>query len=293
MEYSTKLIYVPPPIKHTSKYYSVSKKTDNYQPDSQKKYNNNRNTLSLKRLIFPPISNEKIHQLLIDDESIKFITFYSSAQEITNIIMNNLLDFPCPDREIKNIVSLDTDVKNPISDLTIDEYKKWNNKSPDKKMSQLVITEMTAGVGGNVLNFAKYFKYVNAIEIDTVRYNYLRKNIELYEYNNVNCYNEDSVSLLIEKDDIGQDIIFFDPPWGGKDYKLHVNLRLKFGQFSIENVCKILFQRSDNKMIVMKLPNNYDFDFLNDELKEYRVHKFILERMTIIIVKNYQCENDI
>jgi len=154
-------------------------------------------------------------------------------------------------------------------------------------MKYEVITEMTAGVGGNVLNFAKYFKYVNAIEIDPIRYNYLDKNIILYDFENVNCYNEDSINFLIDKNDIVQDILFFDPPWGGKDYKLFSNLKLTFGPYSIENVCKLLFQKKYNKMIIMKLPNNYDFNFMIEELKEYRLSKYVLDRMTIVVVKNY------
>ena len=254
---SIKQKYIPCPMRYgTSRYYT------------------HRNILSLKRLIFPPIAEDKLSQIMIDDESIKYISFASSAQEITNIIMNNLEDFPSP-------ASL-------ACALATRSEQKWNCKLLNKKMKHLVITEMTAGVGGNVLNFAKYFKYVNAIELDLVRYNYLNKNIKLYGHDNVNCYNADSLHLLVEKDDLVQDIIFFDPPWGGKDYKLFTHLKLKFGDYSIENICKVLFQRVRNKMIVLKLPNNYDFDFLQDELKEYRVSKFVLDRMTMIVVKNYK-----
>ena len=229
-----------------------------------------RNIISLKKMIFPTIAEEKISQLMIDDESIKYITFNTSAQQISNIIMNSLSDFPCP-----------TTTSNSSS------VTNWNSQSLSKKMKKLVITEMTAGVGGNVLNFAKYFKYVNAIEIDPLRYNYLDKNIKLYEYDNVNCYNDDSINLLIKHDDIVQDIIFFDPPWGGKDYKLYYKLRLKFVNYAIEEICHILFQRDRNKMIIMKLPNNYDFEYMCDTFKDYRVSKFVLDRMTIIVVKKY------
>lgn len=221
---------------------------------------------ALRKLLFPPISDEKIYQLSIDDDSIKYITFPSCAQEISNIIMNNLMDFPCPDKEID---------------------PKWNEKSLDKRMSRLVITEMTAGVGGNVLNFANYFKFVNAIEIDIIRYNYLKKNVALYNFVNVNCYHDNAIKILVENDELVQDIIFVDPPWGGKDYKLHHNLRLSFGDYSIESLCKMLFQKAHNKMIVLKLPNNYDFDYLNSELINYRVSKVSLEKMTIIVIKNY------
>lgn len=235
-------------------------------PRAYTPYKFRHNIIKLKKLIFPPISDNKINQLMIDDESIKYITFTNSAHEITNVIMNNLDNFPCPESICE---------------------KQWNTIPLDKRMKQLVITEMTAGVGGNVLNFANHFKYVNAIEIDTLRCNYLSNNIKLYDHINVNCYNDDSIKLLIENDDLRQDIIFFDPPWGGKDYKLHNNLRLYFSNYSIENICKILFQRERNKMIVLKLPNNYDFVYLEEELKEYQVSKFNLDRMTIVIIKNY------
>lgn len=257
MEENTKPKYIP---------HYFNQRTGFTLLDNQPKKYTSRNIISLKKLIFPPITNDKLIQLEIDDDSIKYITFASSAQEITNIIMNNLTDLPCP----KNI-----------------DIEKWDTIPIDKRMKYLVITEMTAGVGGNVLNFAKYFKYVNAIEIDKTRYDYLDKNIKLYGYNNINCYNDESFALLAEKDDIVQDIIFFDPPWGGKDYKLHTNLRLNFGEKSIEDVCKQLFQKETNKMIVIKLPNNYDYQFMMDELKEYQVSKYLMDRMTIVVVKRF------
>jgi len=225
-----------------------------------------RNTLTLKKLIFPPIAEHKLSQLMIDDESIKYITFANTAQEITNAIMNNLIDFPCPE---------------------FCRDKKWEKMSLINRMKSLVITDMTAGVGGNVLNFAKYFKYVNAIEIDDLRYNYLNKNIDLYGFRNVNCYHCNSLDMLIDGNDIVQDIIFFDPPWGGKDYKLHDSLRLVFENLAIESICKVIFQKSYNKMIILKLPNNYDFDYLQSEMIEFQVFKYSLDRMSLIVIKNY------
>lgn len=207
------------------------------------------NLIKLKQIIFPYIEENKINNLLIDNESIKYITYASSAQEITNIIMNNL-DFK------GNII---------------------------KEMNKLVITDMTAGVGGNVLNFSNYFKYVNAIEIELIRYNYLINNIKTYGYNNINCYNNNSIKLLLDEDDIRQDIIFFDPPWGGINYKEIDNIRLTFENRTIEEICNLLI-KNETKMIVIKLPNNYDFDFFIKEIK-YPVYKYIINKMTIMIIK--------
>ncbi|AEQ32711.1 RNA methylase [Acanthamoeba polyphaga mimivirus] len=222
------------------------------------------NIFNLKKLIFPPITDMKINKIMIDTESIKYITFNTSAQEITNIIINSMNDFPCPlDKELNNWISI-------------------NNQD---KVKNLTITEMTAGVGGNVLNFAKFFKFVNAIEINKIRYDYLKSNVKLYEYENVNFYNDNSVDLLINQNNIIQDIVFFDPPWGGRDYKLHKTLRLDFDKFSIESICSELLTKSKTKMIVMKLPSNYDFDFMFETLKIYKIEKYVLDKMVIVIIK--------
>lgn len=230
--------------------------------------NSYRNMYTLKKLIFPPIAEDKIDRLMIDNESIKLITYASSAQEITNIIMNNLIDFPCP----AHIQSNET---------------RWTSMHLAEKMRHLVISDMTAGVGGNVLNFASNFKYVNAVEIDSIRYNYLNKNVKLYNFVNVNCYNADSYNLLVEQDIISQDIVFFDPPWGGINYKTFSSLRLYFGIHTIENVCKKILAKTNTKMIIIKLPKNYEMEYMKQELKEYRFCQIVLERMIIVVIKNY------
>jgi 16S rRNA G966 N2-methylase RsmD len=225
-----------------------------------------KNYYNLKKLIFPPLINGDINQIKIDDESIKYITFHNSAQEITNIIMNNLDDFPCPRSSL---------------------LSKWKSLSMVEKIRELVITDMTGGVGGNILNFANYFKYVNAVEIDPTRCQYLQYNVELYSFLNVNYYCNDSTKLLVEEDNLRQDIVFFDPPWGGKDYKNFSKLKLQFGPNgdSIEKICRLLFTKERNQMIVLKLPNNYDFEYLREELSSHRTISFNLDRMTIVIVK--------
>ncbi len=130
---------------------------------------------------------------------------------------------------------------------------------------------MTAGVGGNVLNFAQHFNWVNAIEIDSNRYIYLKNNVNLYGYKNVGFYNTDSCKLLLDEnccpeEKISQDIIFFDPPWGGRGYKKLDKIKLVFGKLLVEEVCLQLLQKNIVKMIVVKLPNNYDFDNFKDKL---------------------------
>ncbi|MEM0354050.1 MAG: hypothetical protein QXW79_00575 [Thermoplasmata archaeon] len=103
--------------------------------------------------------------------------------------MNNLSNFPCSIPE-----------------------EEWKHKKLIKKMTHLVIMDMTSGIGGNVLNFAKYFKYVDAIEIDKIRYIFLNNNVQVYGFNNINCYYDDSVYFIVENDYLVQNIVFIDPP---------------------------------------------------------------------------------
>lgn len=223
----------------------------------------------LKKKMFPPLPpGKKLDNLLIDTESIKYITFSSVAEIIIDIIANALTDFP------------------DVSSNKIAK-KDWMNMSNKQKMSNLVITDITAGVGGNTLTFAKYFKFVNAIEINTLRYNYLENNVRVYDYNNVKCYNMDLIDAVVKNDTIVQDLIFFDPPWGGSKYKLSENLRISIDKYTIEKICHKLLKKKHNKMIILKLPTNYDFTYFSQELSEYKVYKNVIEKMLIIIVKNY------
>jgi len=269
-------------------------------------YKRLRNFNNLKKLIFPKISDDKLSQLMIDNESIKYITFHSVAQDITNLIMNSLSDgFPAPDIAEPKVPTICADSRGHrarespemrmLSEPLVPQHPVgppnqpdlWSTLTLSERMSKLVITEMTAGVGGNVLNFANHFQYVNAIEIDKTRYTYLNQNIKLYGLTNVNTYHNDAIKLLIKQNDLVQDIIFFDPPWGGKDYKLHHNLRLSLSEIPIETICKKLFERVRTKMIVIKLPNNYDYDWFGKELHAYTIEKYPVDRMTVVILKNY------
>jgi len=228
--------------------------------------NKTRNFIGLKKLIFPKILDSKISQLMIDKESTKFITFASTAEVMTHMIRDSMEGYPNP------------------PEIGTEE---WSKMSLDQRCMCLVMTEMTAGVGGNVLNFAYHFKYVNAIEIDKLRFEYLNTNLKVYGIHNVNTYHGDSMKLLIEQNELVQDIVFFDPPWGGKDYKLQNVIRLNFMDQPIEVICKKLLGKNRIKMVVIKLPNNYDFTFFDEELKEYKIAKHALDRLTMAIVKSY------
>ncbi len=126
----------------------------------------------------------------------------------------------------------------------------------DKSINKLIITEMTACIGGNVISFAKNFKYVNAIELCKKRYDFLNHNLQILNINaNVNTINGDS---LIEIVNLKQDIIFFDIPWGGRNYKFKEKINLYISKIPSYEACNLV--KRYTKIIVMKIPNNFNLE---------------------------------
>jgi 16S rRNA G966 N2-methylase RsmD len=123
--------------------------------------------------------------------------------------------------------------------LNKDEEGLWSltqQKDADK-ISQIIINMVgsdkkiidgTAGLGGNTISFCKYFKEVVGIEKDTSRYNLLALNLSSYQFNNLKLYNNSCLEFL----DNEYDVIFFDPPWGGYQYKKHKELNLFLDNYS-------------------------------------------------------------
>lgn len=219
-------------------------KLNNYSESSY-----NKNIKTILRL-FPYLKDKtKGKRLKIDDDSMYYISFREHAQQITDIIMGYL------------------------SKLNI------NN-------TDAVITDATAGVGGNTISFGMYFKSVNAIEMDTTRYEYLKNNVDVYDLKNVNTINDDCTKVFCELDN--HDVIFVDPPWGGKSYKYHNNLKLQISNVSLEMMCSHLFDsnimKKVPKMVVLKLPTNYDIYYLYNYLRDKIIYFHDLKKMYIIVI---------
>ena len=186
------------------------------------------NNLKMLLRLFPYINDKKrAARLKIDEDSIHFISLREVANKITSIILYHL-----------NKLELNLD--------------------------NICITDATAGVGGNTLSFGMNFKTIDAIELDDTRYEYLVNNINIYNLKNVYTYNDDCRQILPKLSN--QNVVFIDPPWGGKDYKNYKKLRLSLSTTSIETLCNNLLDQSKNmscpELILLKLPTNYDIEFL-------------------------------
>jgi len=150
------------------------------------------------------------------------------------------------------------------------------------------IIDATGGVGGDTISFSTYFCHVTAIENDPKRFEFISHNVAVYKLNNVTLVNDDCLRVLPSLDKI--DVIYIDPPWGGRNYKNQHNITLSIGDKPIENVIEDMFDEKIMtcipRIVVVKLPVNYNVYHFNDVLDEqkYIVHVYDLTKMLIVVI---------
>jgi site-specific DNA-adenine methylase len=158
---------------------------------------------------------------------------------------------------------------------------------PSISSKELTITDATSGLGGNVFSFSEFFKSVNAVEKDTNRYTMLEKNLELYKkefpelYQNIKLYNKNYLEIMLK---LEQDIIFFDPPWGGRGYKEQDNIDLFLDQTNIITLCNQLEKLC--RLIAIKVPTNFNFNNFVKLVNNKKVNIYKLQKMNLIVIKN-------
>jgi 16S rRNA G966 N2-methylase RsmD len=143
------------------------------------------------------------------------------------------------------------------ADLISEIIKKFVKEHENQNVSDLVIFEGTAGLGGNIFSFSKYFKKTIGVELDEKRFEMLKSNLSCYNFDNVEVINGDCINYL--KNDY--DIYFFDPPWGGPKYKSKESIDLYLGNYNLTEVVNMI---PKNKYIVFKLPFNFNLNLLKD-----------------------------
>jgi len=203
--------------------------------------------------LFPYLENiEKASKLQIDDDSIHYISVREYAEKISNIIKLHL-----------DLINLD------------------NNKA--------IITDATAGVGGDTISFSKNFKSIYSIEISSIRSDYLRNNIGIYDCKNVTVINDDCMNVINKIEN--HNVIFIDPPWEPDNigsYKQYENLKLSFGKISIETLCNNLmdlsFMVKVPELIVFKLPKNYDIVYFYKNVNNKKIYYYDLNKMIILVI---------
>jgi hypothetical protein len=152
----------------------------------------------------------------------------------------------------------------------------------------LCLFDATACVGGDTITFAKIFGTVIAAEIRKDRCDMLINNLNEFELYNVIPVNEDCLKIYEKINFI--DIMYFDPPWGGRNYKDEKELKLSIGTVNIEDIINNIFIghiRSDVKIVALKLPKNYNLLDLYEKTKrdDVTIYLYELQKMLIVIYK--------
>lgn len=166
----------------------------------------------------------------------------------------------------------------PKFKLTTEESKYSLSKEFDAYITSLIILsyiddpeernifDATSSVGGNSFSFGHYFNKVISCEPNITHFNDL--NFNTRKLSNIQTIN-DTYERCLTQIETDYDIIFFDPPWGGKDYKSEEFIRLKLGDKYMEQIIKEEIKK--DKMVVVKVPNNYLLKLKNITFDEYEI----------------------
>ena len=98
-------------------------------------------------------------------------------------------------------------------------------------------------------------------------------------FKNYKLYNNDCMNIIKT---IKQDVIYIDPPWGGKNYKNKKNVNLFLSGIRISKICNMFKQFA--KYICLKVPNNFVFDEFYKDVNFDNYFKYDLTKFHIIIL---------
>ena len=125
------------------------------------------------------------------------------------------------------------------------------------------ITDGTASIGGNAIAFGRRW-LVNAVEPNNLRHEILAEVVNKLGQNNyITTYNKKLEDVY---DNLTQDVLFIDPPWGGPSYKTDAVANIMLGENSIDDW--VLRGLNRAKMVVLKLPLNFNFDLFVSKLTD-------------------------
>lgn len=116
---------------------------------------------------------------------------------------------------------------------------------------------------------------ISAIELNPLNYQALKENITLFGCDaHIDPIQADVVEWLKnEGEKRSFTCMYFDPPWGGKDYKMADKVQLYLSGINIWTLCREIMSRSSDrrpKLIVVKGPSNWNME--DSELGTIKSH---------------------
>lgn len=116
----------------------------------------------------------------------------------------------------------------------------------------ITVTDGTSNVGSDTIQLALRFAHVNAIDISTAHAEVLIHNVRVFKLKNVIMYNDNS---LVRMAQLQQDVIYFDAPWGGPEYKNADSMPLSLSGIDLADVFGLAAEHSS--LVVFKVPLNF------------------------------------
>jgi hypothetical protein len=140
------------------------------------------------------------------------------------------------------------------------------------------VTDATACMGGDTINFSLHFEKVIGLEINPENFTLLENNVNIFGCKNVELYCGDSTAII----DWVSDIVYADPPWGGPGYRNAQAVELFMGPKKLDAWLEDLMSGPYRpSYIFLKLPFNYNpakLVFLSNfaRMTEVKIHNFYL-----------------
>lgn len=136
------------------------------------------------------------------------------------------------------------------------------------------IIDATANVGVDSIHFAANTDAdITAVELEKPEFDALTENIKLFGYNDrIKPHHASIYDVINPKDSV--DMIYFDPPWGGSDYRDTGpdSLMLKLDNNPISDIVNRIAKYNISKYIAIKVPNNFAFTEFNKNIKKSKLN---------------------
>lgn len=136
----------------------------------------------------------------------------------------------------------------------------------------LIICDANGGIGGDTLLFTKMFKFVNVVELEPLHCKIIENNCKVFNRINFKVYNANILDFVNDFKNLEiNDILYFDPPWGGIGYKSNEKIELYYDNTKFSDFINSILNRFNNKKIIMKLPYNYNLKKINSTYKMFKI----------------------
>ena len=163
------------------------------------------------------------------------------------------------------------------------------------------IIDGTANNGGDTIHFvlSNLFSRVVSVEKDKKEFLALKHNVREFSKQHVQTFEKHSAiraefMRFIRKSVHWSDIVYLDPPWGGRRYKKHKKMNLFLAGRPLSAAVSDLFRRTPVKIVAVKVPFNFDFDLFMENLHGECVVKrlYISKSIRLLLIRRAK-QNDI